>query len=140
MGRITPEIVVIGLGLTAVLSLFLYKGLGYTPERERRLLKSVPMLLLYALNLLREIVISSVAVAGLALSTTRHPEPVLVEFYSGLERDSLNVLLANSITLTPGTITVFQEKDHFLIHALRREYAEGLEDSSFVHLLRRFPP
>ena len=39
--------------------------------------------------------------------------------------------------LTPGTYTVFQEKDRFVIHCLRREYAEGLEDSSFVHLLRR---
>ena len=63
------------------------------------------------------------------------PDPVIVEFHSGLKTQFQNVLLANSITLTPGTITVFQEGDHFVIHALRREYAEGLESSSFIKLL-----
>ena len=65
------------------------------------------------------------------------PEPVIVEFHSGFQSRLQNVLLANSITLTPGTITVFQDGDHFVVHCLRREYAEGIEDSSFVRLLRR---
>ena len=64
--------------------------------------------------------------------------PIIVEFRSGLEGDLMNVILANSITLTPGTITIFQEKDHFVVHALKEEYAEGIESSSFVTLLRRF--
>ena len=46
-------------------------------------------------------------------------------------------LLANSIALTPGTYTLFLQGDHFVIHCLRPEYAEGIEDSSFVRLLRR---
>ena len=78
-------------------------------------------------------------VARLALTPSAQPEPLLVEFHSGLKRESLNVILANSITLTPGTITVFQEEDHFVVHALRREYAEGIENSVFIRLLRRFP-
>ena len=32
---------------------------------------------------------------------------------------------ANSITLTPGTITMQAEPDQFLVHALTREGAEG---------------
>jgi multicomponent Na+:H+ antiporter subunit E len=47
------------------------------------------------------------------------------------------VLLANSITLTPGTYTLFQDKDHFVVHCLRREYAEGMDNSTFVELLRK---
>ena len=138
-GRVTVETLCFGLVIAAGLYLFLTKGLGWTMAREKRLWKSLPILLLYLLNLLWETLKAAVTVALLALRPSAHPEPVLVEFHSGLERESLNVLLANSITLTPGTITVFQEHDHFLIHALRKEYAEGLEDSSFIRLLRRFP-
>ena len=124
-GRVTAEIVCFGVVITAALYLLMLRALGWSLQKDIRLLRSAPIFLLYLLNL--------------ALKPGEHPEPVLVEFRSGLERESLNVLLANSITLTPGTITVFQEQDRFLIHALRKEYAEGLEDSSFVRLLRRFP-
>lgn len=138
-GRVTAEIVCFGAVITATLYLLMLRALGWSLQKDIRLLRSAPIFLLYLLNLVWETAKAAVTVAALALKPGEHPEPVLVEFRSGLERESLNVLLANSITLTPGTITVFQERDRFLIHALRKEYAEGLEDSSFVRLLRRFP-
>jgi multicomponent Na+:H+ antiporter subunit E len=64
------------------------------------------------------------------------PDPVIVEIHSGFSSNLQNMMLANSITLTPGTITLFQEGDHLVIHCLRREYAEGLTDSSFARILR----
>ena len=90
----------------------------------------------YALNLLLEIVKSAATVLG-TIYRADEPEPVFIEFHSGLRGTLANVILANSITLTPGTITVFQEGDHFLIHCLHPEYAEGIEDSSFIRLLRK---
>ena len=137
-GRVTGEIVFFGLLICAALYLFLLYTTNWSARKDRLLLRCAPIFLLYLLNLSWEIVKSSCTVARLALAPNQHPQPVL-EFDSGLGRESLNVLLANSITLTPGTITVFQENDHFLIHALRSEYADGLEDSSFIRLLRRFP-
>ena len=59
-----------------------------------------------------------------------------MEFHSGLKTELQNVLLANSITLTPGTYTLFQEGDHFVVHCLKREYGEGMEESSFIKYLR----
>ena len=138
-GRVTVEILCFGVVIAALLFYFLLVGMGWSWGREWLLLRSVPMLLLYALNLLWETAKAAAAVLRLAFRPSGKPDPVLVEFRSGLERESLNVLLANSITLTPGTITVFQEKDRFVVHALRREWAQGMEDSSFVRLLRRFP-
>ena len=138
-GRVTAEILCFGVVIAAALYLLMVRALGWSPKRDVRLLKCAPIFLLYLLNLIWETAKAAATVAALALRPGEHPEPVLVEFRSGLERESLNVLLANSITLTPGTITVFQEQDRFLIHALRKEYAEGLEESSFVRLLRRFP-
>ena len=138
-GRITVEIVIFGIVLSAGLYAFAIRVLGYPWRRELYYWKHAPMAVLYLLVLLWETLKAAAVVSRLALTPSAQPEPMLVEFHSGLGRESLNVILANSITLTPGTITVFQEGDHFVVHALRREYAEGIENSSFIRLLRRFP-
>ena len=57
-------------------------------------------------------------------------------FNTDLKTGLAKVLLANSITLTPGTITVSVEDNRFCVHCLDRELAEGLEDSAFVELLK----
>ena len=138
-GRVTLEIVLFGVGIAGVLLLFMDRYMGYSLRREGELLRSVPLFALYLLNLLWETLKAATVVLLVALNPSQHPEPVLVEFRSGLTKEYQNVILANSITLTPGTITVFQDKDRFVIHALRREYAQGLDRSSFVKLLRKFP-
>ena len=138
-GRVTAEIVLTGAAVTALLMGFMARYMGWSARRERDVLRLLPLFLLYLLNLLRETIQAAATVLLVALTPSMRPEPVLVEFHSGLPREYQNVILANSITLTPGTITVFQEGDHFLVHALRKEYAEGLNRSSFVRLLRKFP-
>ena len=137
--RVTLEILCIGGLISLAIYLFMVRVLGWTVRQELLFWRTIPFFLLYLLNLVRETAIAAATVAKLALTPGTQPEPVLIEFHSGLDRPWLNVLLANSITLTPGTITVFQEQDHFLVHALRREYADGIDQSSFVRLLRRFP-
>ena len=138
-GRITAEILIFGAVLSLALYLFLVRVLGWSLRREKLFWRCLPSMLLYLLNLIRETALAAWTVARLALTPSAQPEPVLVEFRSGLDKNWQNVILANSITLTPGTITLFQEKDRFVVHALRREYAQGIEDCSFIRLLRRFP-
>ena len=136
-GRLSVEIILFGVLLTVPAFLFGVKVLGYSLESERRFWRNFPLFLLYTLTLIREIFKAALAVALLAFDPKGKPEPVIVEFDSGLPTDFQNVLLANSITLTPGTITIFQEGDYFVIHCLKREFGEGIEDSSFVRLLRK---
>ena len=136
-GQITAELIVFGLIISAVFYAFLIKVFAYSPKTDLRILQNIPLLILYTLNLIFEIIKAALAVISIVFSLKKKPDPVIVEFRSGLSGNFSNVLLANSITLTPGTYTVFQEKDRFIIHCLRREYAEGLDDSSFIHLLRR---
>ena len=133
-GRITWEIVAFGAVITALVTWFAVKVIGYSVKKEWRNYRNLPILLLYVLDLILEILKAAWLVARMVFRADE-PDPVIVEFHSGLKTQFQNVLLANSITLTPGTITVFQEGDHFVIHALRREYAEGLESSSFVRIL-----
>ena len=98
--------------------------------------KFLSKLLLYFINLLFQIIVSAATMAGMVFSA-EEPDPVIVEFHSGFKTQLQNVLLANSITLTPGTITLFQEGDHFVIHCLKEQFAEGLETSTFVKLLKK---
>ncbi|MPN02134.1 hypothetical protein SDC9_149347 [bioreactor metagenome] len=57
--------------------------------------------------------------------------PVLVYFHTGLKSDKEKTILANSITLTAGTITVQAEDDLFCVHALDRPLADGIENCEF---------
>ena len=122
-GKVNAEILLFGAALTALALLFAVKVLGYSLESERRFWRNYPLFLRYTLVLIREIFKAS------------KPDPVIVEFHSGLPTDFQNALLANSITLTPGTFTLIQEGDRFVVHCLRREYADGIEVSTFVELL-----
>ena len=134
-GRITLELVIFGVIIATAVTLFACKVIGYAPATDLRVLRNLPVVLLYILNLLWQIIVSSATMAGMVYSA-EEPDPVIVEFRSGLDTQFQNVLLANSITLTPGTITLFQEGDHFVIHCLKERFAEGLETSTFVKLLK----
>lgn len=100
------------------------------------MLRRLPWLFRYIAILLWEIVKANFAVIHLILSAKLEPEPVLFRFRKPLKMDTHKVLLANSITLTPGTITVdVNEKDEYLVHALDKDLAEGIEDSVFVRMI-----
>ena len=135
-GRITLELVLFGILIATAVTAFAYRVIGYPPSTDLRVWRNLPLLVLYLLDLILEILKSAFVIMGMVFSA-REPDPVLVEFRSGLPSKLQNVLLANSITLTPGTITVFQEEDRFVVHAVRRELADGIEDCTFVRLLSR---
>ena len=62
---------------------------------------------------------------------------MLVRFRTTLRTRVARVLLANSITLTPGTITVTLEGDELTVHCLDKTLAEGLSDGIFVRELEK---
>ncbi len=136
-GRVTLELVLVGAAVTAAVYFLAFKAFGYSLKKDRQIFMNLLLVIVYILNLVVEIFKASVSVIALIWSRTRKPEPVFVEFHSGLKVEMQNVILANSITLTPGTYTVIQQGDYFLIHCLREEMAQGMSDSSFVRLLRR---
>ena len=52
-----------------------------------------------------------------------------------LKKNRHLVALANSITLTPGTITVDLHDNHYTVHALDASMVDGLDDGVFVQKL-----
>lgn len=79
--------------------------------------------------LLKEIVVSSIDVSRVILQRRMPVHPSLFTV-RGLQRSDLGlVVFANSITLTPGTVTVALEGDLLTVHALTRAAASGWDDS-----------
>ena len=76
-----------------------------------------------------EIVVANFHVARLILDPRLPIDPCLVEFESPLQTESANALLAQSITLTPGTITVDMSRHRLLVHCLSRGSRQGLADA-----------
>ncbi len=70
-------------------------------------------------------------------SAEYEPEPAIVHFQTDLKTTFARVLLANSITLTPGTITVSLKDNIYTVHCLDKELAMGIDSSVFVKLLER---
>lgn len=83
-------------------------------------------LLLYIPWLLWQIIMANIHVIGLALSPNMRVDPKIIRFKSKLESDISYVTLANSITLTPGTITMDIKDGEFFIHAIDGKVAEEL--------------
>lgn len=76
--------------------------------------------------LIYQIVLSNLHVAYLALSPKMPIDPQLIKFKSNLKKEISRVTFANSITLTPGTITADIEDGEFYVHALSRKTADDL--------------
>ena len=75
---------------------------------------------------LGQIFSANLHVAYLALSPKMPIDPQIIRFKTKLESDISWVAMANSITLTPGTITVDIREGEFFVHALDRKVAYDL--------------
>ena len=136
-GRITLEITLFGIAVSALMFAFVCKFMGHSLEKERRFYKKLPLYGRYVILLLREIIKANLAVCRMIVTRKEVMEPVIVKVHTNLKTETARVLLANSITLTPGTITVSLAGQELLVHCLDKTLAEGMEDSEFVRLLEK---
>ena len=137
-GRITTEIVLMGLVFAAVVYAFDLKFMGLTWQKEKSFWKHFGWGIRYLLILIKEIVIANVTVLKIVLSPKSEIHPVIVSFDAPLKSHLLQVILADSITLTPGTITVRLYEEKFEVHCLDESLAAGLNDSIFVKMLKKW--
>ncbi len=136
-GRLTLEIAVFGLVIAALMYAFICKFMDYSIAKDISVLQKSLLILQYIAVLVCEIVKANMATVRLITSAKHTAEPVLVRFKTKLKTKTARVVLANSITLTPGTITVSLEEDEYVVHCLDKSLAEGMDSSVFVRLLTR---
>lgn len=90
-------------------------------------------LLLYLPWLLWQIIQSGVYVAYKVLQPRLDVQPEILRFRSRQPSVMAKVILGNSITLTPGTLTLDIRGDTFYVHALTGAVAHGLSDGNMPH-------
>ncbi len=100
----------------------LYRGTHWNVFFRFRFLKYVPWLLL-------QIIIANLQVAWAVFQPQMPISPRLVKFKTGLKKPIAKLALANSITLTPGTVTVDVQEDEFEVHALMESSLSALAGS-----------
>lgn len=135
-GRVTTEIIILGCLFAAVFHWFTWKYLGRSLADDKKWLRRAPRMVKYLAVLLFEIFKANFDVIRLILSPSLEIEPQLVDVRTDLKTNSKRALLANSITLTPGTITVRLKGGYLQVHCLDSSLAEGIGESSFVQILR----
>lgn len=91
-------------------------------------------LIMYWAWLLVEIFKANWVVIKACLRANLDLNPALVKVKTGCESDLARTVFANSITLTPGTVSVEVEGDKILVHAL---YEDSAGPGAFAEMDRR---
>lgn len=135
--NLTLEVAIFGLVISALIYVFCCKFFDFSVKKDILLLKKVGYFLEYVVVLAIEIFKANIATLKLIASTRYDIEPMLVSFDVHFESDFAKVLFANSITLTPGTITAEVEGDTYRVHALDASFTEGINEGKIIDILHR---
>lgn len=87
--------------------------------------------------LAREVVASNLGVIRRVLDPARPIDPRVIHVEASQESEIGRVTYANSITLTPGTLTLDLDRDRLTVHAIAAETAEWLEGGEMDRRTRR---
>ena len=117
-GKLTAEVVGLGLVIVALMAALEWGFFHYGPAQELRVLRRAPVFCAYLAVLVWEILKAGLVVGRDILFRRFRLTPTLVTFRTDLTTDFGRFLLANSITLTPGTITVQVEGNQLTVHCL----------------------
>jgi len=133
--KITVEIVIVGAIISALVLLFQYKNMNYRPTLNRKTPKKLLLWILYALTLITEIAKAAFSIIRIVMNPTLKITPCIIHFKTKLTDPTLRVVLANSITITPGSIIVELNDGQYSAHCLTTEVADTLENSIFEQQL-----
>ena len=93
-------------------------------DRETAPYLTLPQTLAYFGWLFVEIVKANISVVRQIVSPDMEVSPTMTKIPTGSKSDLARTMFANSITLTPGTVSIALEEDHILVHALLSEMSD----------------
>jgi len=134
----SPFLITTGV-LASILTVFICRRLDLIGSQYQPI-ESLLGFLLYLPWLLVQIVRASLDVAWKSWSPRPAISPRLVEVPSQLKHPLAKTLLANSITLTPGTVTIDVREDTLLIHALSERAQRGVLEGTMEQRIAKMVP
>lgn len=136
-GNFTLEIAIFGIVIAAIMYIFMCKFMDYSFKKDVKAIKMIPLVVSYIFLLIWEIIKANLVVFKFIINDGVEVEPVIINTNSGLKTELARTVLANSITMTPGTISIDLEGDNFTIHCLDKEMADEASQLSFTKLLKK---
>ena len=124
-GYYTPLILFLGV-ISCLLCVYLTIK-GKFLDNETLPIYFFPRLIQYTLWLIKEILKSNIQTAKVIIMKSEEPE--LFSVKATQKTNEGKVTYANSITLTPGTVTTQIKNDIFEIHALTKDFGDDVRSS-----------
>jgi multicomponent Na+:H+ antiporter subunit E len=134
---LTAEGLILGFLISLGITYFYKKSNLNTWDKRSIQTKNFKLWIFYVLELLKEVVMSNLHVAKIVLSPNLRISPRVVKLKTGIKSDLNKAIFANSITLTPGTITISLKKNELTIHCLEEESAKGVQDSELEKIIMK---
>ena len=135
--RFTIEGLVIGfLVVFVVYSFNNAMFLKYQKSIDIFRIKNLKYWSIFVVLLMKEIVKANLQVAKIVLSPKMKISPGLTTIRTDLQSTINRVILANSITLTPGTLTINLEREELLVHCLEEASAKDQGDNPLEQILK----
>ena len=137
-GKITLEILIVGVVVSLIVTLFINKFFYKEESNFKHPIRNAFLLIEYFFILIIEIIKANIGVFSIILKKDLEFDPCFCYFKTDLKESKHKILLANSITLTPGTITVsLNENGEYKVHCLDKSMADGIDTSIFVQMLKK---
>ena len=124
-GYYTPLILSLGV-ISCLLCVYLTIK-GKFLDNETLPIYFFPRLIQYTLWLIKEILKSNITTAKVIIMKSEEPE--LFSVKASQKTNEGKVTYANSITLTPGTVTTQIKNDIFEVHALTKDFGDDVRSS-----------
>lgn len=134
-GNVTWETAGFGVAIAAGVTWLGRRLTGASREKELKMIRKLPAAIRLGGRLFTEIVRANLKVAGMVYRE-EDPDSCLVTFQAPLRTTAARTVLADCITLTPGTITAGLEGDQYTVHCLDRTMAEGLGEGPLTRRLQ----
>ena len=135
-GSLTVTNLILGTLVSGLITLLCTKFMGYNTKRFFSKFRKADEIAVYLAYLLKEIVRENFDVLRF-IYRKGQPKPMLVRVHGGVQSEPLRVLVANSITLTPGTFTVKLDGDEYAVHALDEYFQVDIEYSTFFKMAQK---
>lgn len=124
-----------GLPVTGFVYFLSVRMSGLTVRRDFDLFLSLPCILGYLFFLWKEVLFSAFRVMC-RIWSREQPVSAVVKDSPEIRTSPCRILLADSITLTPGTITLEAEDGQFQVHCLEKDSSQKLFSGTMVRKIQ----
>jgi len=130
-GRVQGDVLVSGIIVASLVSVFCYRYMGYRFKQDLFVLRNVARIARYFFIVVVQMFLANIQIVGYVLVHSDKVKPTIIHFQPDVNTVPGRVMLANTITIIPGSVTGEMTNNGFSVHALTPEIAKAQQGSVF---------